>query len=82
MIGGSSRIPTVRQSIKDFFKNAQFDDKVHVDEAVAISAGMFMNDPDLIQIPVMSRATGIKKLDGTKSEMIPKKTSLPTSMTK
>ena len=72
MIGGSSRIPTVRQRIKDFFRNAKFDDKVHVEEAIAMGAGMFGESCQIIAITALPTTLGIKRSDGTKIEMIPK----------
>ena len=79
--GGSSRIPAVRQAIKDFFPNATIDDKVHADEAVAIGAAHYTSF-QIIAIPVTLSNIGIRKSDGSKIELIPRQTSIPTSMTK
>jgi len=93
LVGGSTRIVAVRDIISNFFKGKDLDQKMNPDEAVAAGAAILATQTagsdaqkgglsEIIMIDVTPISLGIEMADGVVSVLIPKNTSVPTSMTK
>jgi len=93
MVGGSTRIPAVRDILNGFFTNKNLDHKMNPDEAVAAGAAVLaaqvsVNEAakggltEVVLIDVTPLSLGIEMQNGNMSVLIPRNTSVPTSMTK
>jgi len=93
MVGGSTRIPAVREILNKFFTGKNLDHKMNPDEAVAAGAAVLaaqvcVDDKakggltEVVLIDVTPLSLGIEMQNGNMSVLIPKNTSVPTSMTK
>ena len=49
LVGGSTRIPKVKQLLKEYFPDANINDSINADEAVAYGAGNFSCRKDIIK---------------------------------
>jgi heat shock 70kDa protein 1/2/6/8 len=91
MVGGSSRIPRIRQLVSDFFNGKKLNDGVHPDEAVAYGAavqahilsGAGKDDAadrtnDLILLDVIPLTLGIETAGGMMTPLIKRNTTVPT----
>ncbi len=91
MVGGSSRIPRIRQLVSDFFNGKKVNDGVHPDEAVAYGAavqahilsGAGKDDAadrtnDLILLDVIPLTLGIETAGGMMTPLIKRNTTVPT----
>ena len=83
LVGGSTRIPKVRQILEDYFGRPS-DAKVNVDEAVAYGAAMqgaVMSgaDVNVIVADVVPLSLGIETAGGVMSKIIPRNTPRPAS---
>ena len=93
MVGGSTRIPAVRELIADYFKGKYLDQKLNADEAVAAGAAILAVQAcgkeeqkggitEVLMIDVTPITLGLEMAEGHMGVLIPKNTSIPTSMTK
>ena len=93
MVGGSTRIPAVREILNGYFEGKNLDHKMNPDEAVAAGAAVLAAQcgsneevkgglAEVIMIDVTPLSLGLELANGTMSVLIPKNTSVPTSMTK
>lgn len=91
MIGGSTRIPKVRELVKDFFHGKQLRIDINPDEAVAsgaaiqaaILSGQMDNTLDgLILVDVTPLSLGIEAENGKMSAIIERNSTIPCSKTK
>lgn len=93
MVGGSTRIPAVREILNEFFTGKNLDHKMNPDEAVAAGAAVLAAQTgkneevkgglsEVIMIDVTPLSLGIELANGNMGVLIPKNTSVPTSMTK
>jgi molecular chaperone DnaK len=97
MIGGSSRVPLVREHVSDYFGGRQLRTEVHPDEAVALGAAILAGieartiDPSQIVITDVSPWTlGVSVLEdrdgqvisGVFSPLIEKQSTIPRTVTK
>ncbi|KAG0441225.1 Heat shock like protein [Dictyocoela muelleri] len=87
MIGGSSRIPKIREMLSDFFGAHKIDDSVNPDEAVALGAAfqaaLLADDADLkpseslLLLDAIPLNISIETAGGVAHTMIPKNTTIP-----
>lgn len=87
LIGGSSRIPKVRQLVKSFFNGKEIRQDIHPEEAVtrgaAIHAAMYL-DGGITPIEmqdVTPLSLGINVFGGFMSTIIPRNTAIPAERT-
>ncbi|XP_058736660.1 heat shock 70 kDa protein 4-like [Vicia villosa] len=85
LVGGSSRIPKVKQLLQDFFKGKELCKSINPDEAVAYGAAVqaallsegFKNVPILVLSDVTPLSLGISLHGDIMSVVIPRNTSVP-----
>ncbi len=92
MVGGSTRIPKIRQMVSDYFGGKKLNDSVHPDEAVAygaavqahiLTAGQRTQDrtSDIILLDVAPLSLGIETSGGVMTTLIKRNTTIPTKKT-
>ncbi|CAF2423133.1 unnamed protein product [Rotaria sp. Silwood2] len=84
LVGGSTRIPKVRQLIKDYFHGKEPSRSINPDEAVAygaaIQAAILSGEEctsDIVILDVNPLTLGIETKGGVMSEIIPRNTPIP-----
>ncbi len=89
MVGGSTRIPKIRELVTQFFNGKKLNDSVHPDEAVAygaavqahiLTAGKDSNDrtSDMILLDVAPLSLGLETAGGIMTPLIKRNTAIPT----
>ena len=90
MVGGSSRIPRIRQLVSDFFNGKKLNDSVNPDEAVAYGAAVqahILSKKDgapsdrtdqLLLLDVTPLTLGIETAGGVMTPLIKRNTTIPT----
>lgn len=90
MVGGSSRIPRIRQLLSDFFNGKKLNDSVNPDEAVAYGAAVqahILSKKDgapedrtdqLLLLDVAPLTLGIETAGGIMTPLIKRNTTIPT----
>jgi heat shock protein 5 len=87
LVGGSSRIPKIRQIVKDFFNGKDANTGINPDEAVctgaAIQGGIICGEESketegLIVIDATPLSLGIETVGGVMTKIIPKGSYIPT----
>jgi len=88
MVGGSTRIPKIRELVSSFFNGKKLNDSVHPDEAVAygaavqahiLTAGADSKDrtSDLILLDVAPLSLGLETAGGVMTPLIKRNTTVP-----
>ncbi|KAI8523838.1 hypothetical protein RHMOL_Rhmol13G0103400 [Rhododendron molle] len=88
LVGGSTRIPKVRQLLQDFFNGKELCKSINPDEAVAygaaVQAAILSGEQNekvqdlLLMVDVTPLSLGYDNMNGDISVMIPKNTTIPT----
>merc|ERR1719410_964760 len=86
LVGGSTRIPKIRQLVKDFFNGKEPKSGVNPDEAVAegaaVQACILSGDDcgvnDMVVIDTVPLSLGIETVGGVMSKVIPRNNPIPT----
>jgi len=86
LVGGSTRIPAVQETLKDFFKGKEPERSINPDEAVALGAaiqggvlGKEQEVNDLLLLDVTPLSLGIETLGEVSTKVIERNTTIPTS---
>lgn len=86
MVGGSTRIPLIKDKVSEFFNGKTLNNSVNPDEVVAggaaIQGGVLRGDvKDVLLLDVTPLSLGIETLGGVMTPVIEKGTTIPTSKT-
>jgi len=88
LVGGSTRIPKIRELLKDFFNGKELNHSVHPDEAVAygaaVQAGVLTGEAktkEVLVIDVTPLSLGIETVNGIMTLLIPRNTMVPVKKT-
>ncbi len=92
MVGGSTRIPKIRELVSNYFNGKKLNDSVHPDEAVAFGAAVQAHiltngrettdrTSDLILLDVAPLSLGLETAGGIMTPLIKRNTTIPCKKT-
>ena len=87
LVGGSTRIPKVRQLLSDYFSGKELNQSINPDEAVAqgaavqaqILTGGEIQGKDMLLLDVAPLSLGLETAGGVMTPLIERNTTIPTS---
>lgn len=82
MVGGSTRVPLVKQMVSDFF-GKNLNDSVHPDEVVALGAAIQAdilagNTTGLLLLDITPLSLGLETMGGLMDVLLPRNSKIPT----
>lgn len=82
MVGGSTRMPVVKESVKKFFNKESLHDELNPDEVVALGAAIQAdilagNNTEMLLLDVTPLSLGIETMGGLMDVLIPRNSKIP-----
>jgi len=86
MVGGSTRVPLIKQMLKDFF-GKELNDTVDPDEVVALGAAIQAdilagNTKNLLLLDITALSLGLETMGGLMDVLLPRNSKIPTKVSR